>query len=329
VLGGARSAQAAPPIIAEDPARPAPVSITESSIYLYLGDGLYHDVACFVFVNHGPTTATKIGLTLALVDATGTVLATPATWPRGVFPVGARSAYSSGGSSAGGPLVSNSNCFEVSSDGSPTTTFRVTMGRKGPRIDVAAIVVSVRQVWYQDGTGWQAATVPMPGDHIALPTAPPFVAAVPNGPPVITPGTVAGAPLRFVDTYELDDRDSVPLFNRLKLAYTERAACVSFTDLPKIANVVRVGFTLVDRTGNVAGVESLELGGRFEPGILNAGTRCGRIPGKLDADTFVYGRTNVPIGRIIVTPLFVQFADGTTWTAPAPQSVGEPLRLSP
>jgi len=211
-----------------------------------------------------------------------------------------RTAYSGYG---GSEATSNGNCLDVS-DGVPGTSFHYSAGRGASWIDVAAIVASVTEVGYDDGTTWSATSVPHAGDQLALPTAAPFVAAVPYGLPIMTTKQSPGAPVTVVDAYPLD----------------------SLGDLAKPANDVRVALTLVDRTGNVAGVETLDLRGRFDVGKTYASMLwCEGVSGRSDGDTFLYGPTLSPIGRIIASPLLVQFQDGTSWTGPPPQTAGQPL----
>src|ERR1700681_4276991 len=156
------AAIAAPPIIADDPGRPSALTITGGSTYVLSGQGAPYRVACVVFVNHGPRMATKVGLNLAVVDASGTVLGVDAIYPRGKFFVDKRSAYSGGGSAIEAP---NGNChpFNATRD-ERGSTFRYKMGRDAPPTDVAAILVSAREIVYKDGTAWRTDQVPKTGD---------------------------------------------------------------------------------------------------------------------------------------------------------------------
>ena len=95
----ARSAAGQPPHRPSSPTtRLAPrLTITGGSTYVLSGQGSPYRVACVVFVNHGPRMATKVGLNLAVVDASGTVLGVDVIYPRGKFFVDKRSAFSGGG----------------------------------------------------------------------------------------------------------------------------------------------------------------------------------------------------------------------------------------
>jgi hypothetical protein len=312
-LFGMHSALAAPPTIVQDTTSSAPVTISDSSTYVFLDrrDGMYHDVVCLAFVNNGARTATKVGFGLTLVDATGTVLATPAMWPHGDFPVGVRTAYSSAPSAPGyASTLSNGNCFDVSADFQPTSTFRVTMARRGPRIDVAAIVVSVRQVWYQDGATWQGTTSPQIGSHVDLPTAPTFESAVPNGLPVVTVQAIPdeAAPVRVTDAFPLV---------AASLRAVARGSCAEVGGLARPAASVRLRFTLLDRVGVAVHADVVDFHGPFDA----KHPLCDALRGTYAADTFLYGPTQAPIGRVLISPAFVQFEDGSTWEAPAPARV--------
>jgi hypothetical protein len=323
LLGFQAAAQAAPPIVIEDPTRPAPVSISDSSLDVFFDQTDYRGLVCLALVDHGAAAATRIGVDVALLDATGTVLVVRTMRIRGVFRPGVRTAYSSYG---GSEATSNGNCLDVS-DGVPGTSFHYSAGPGAPRIDVAALVASVTAVGYDDGTSWTAPSVPHVGDHVALPTGTPFVAAVPYGLPVMTTEQSPGAPVTIVDAFPLDSRGHSLIMGH-NVGFTTRALCVGVGNLAKPANVVRVALTLVDRAGTVAGVETLDLRGRFDVGKTYAGMQwCEGVSGRSDGDTFLYGPTLSPIGRIIASPLFVQFQDGTSWNGPPPQSAGQPLAL--
>jgi hypothetical protein len=312
---------AAPPIVIEDPTRPAPVSISDSSLDVFFDQTDYRGLVCLALVDHGTATATRIGVDAALLDASGTVLVVRTMRIRGVFRPGVRTAYSGYG---GSEATSNGNCLDVS-DGVPGTSFHYSAGRGASWIDVAAIVASVTEVGYDDGTTWSATSVPHAGDQLALPTAAPFVAAVPYGLPIMTTKQSPGAPVTVVDAYPLDSRGHSMIMGH-RVGFTTRALCAAIGDLAKPANDVRVALTLVDRTGNVAGVETLDLRGRFDVGKTYASMLwCEGVSGRSDGDTFLYGPTLSPIGRIIASPLLVQFQDGTSWTGPPPQTAGQPL----
>ncbi|HEX3551408.1 MAG TPA: hypothetical protein VHT53_13570 [Candidatus Elarobacter sp.] len=317
-LGAApRCAVAAPPLIAADPARPSPIAIVDGSTYLYssrTGAGLM-DVACVAFVNHGPRTATKVGLSFAYIDAGGTVLGVDTLYPTGKFPVDRRSAYSGG---RGGVDTFNGNCHPIFASGNAlSSTFQYRMGRGAPPTDVAAIVVSAREVVYDDGTAWRTDQVPQTGDHIALPAPAPFSAAVANGPPIVSVRAVPGSPV------DIDDAMSVGAPSR------DQGTCVVFTNHDaRVAKRVNVALAYVDRTGTVVDVKTSYNTGTFSRGVRidNSRGACTDVLGGADGDTFLYrspAGEMVPIGRVIASPLLVEFADGTSWQAPNPLKAGD------
>jgi hypothetical protein len=318
------AAIAAPPIIAEDPGRPSALTITGGSTYVLSGQGAPYRVACVVFVNHGPRVATKVGLNLAVVDASGTVLGVDVIYPRGKFFVDKRSAFSGGGSAIEAP---NGNChpFNATRD-ERGSTFRYKMGRDAPPTDVAAILVSAREIVYDDGTAWRTDQVPKTGDHVALPVAPPFAAAVPDGPPVVTPAVVAGAPIAVTDAFDFESA-SQEYAGRIPYISRGRSTCMFFTNNDtRVAKHVRVDLALVDRKGEIVGVEEMHPRGTFSPGVDKPPGDCISVRGKWDADSFVYGDPATPIGRILAVPVLVEFADGTSWQNPNPPKIGDAIR---
>ena len=273
------------------------------------------DVACVAFVNHGPRTATKVGLNLAYVDAAGTVLGVDFIYPTGKFFVGARSAFSGTRDQS----VGNGNCHPTFPPKGPVgSTFRYRMGRDAPPSVVAAILVSAREIVYDDGTAWRTDEVPKAGDHVTIPAVA-FSPAVPAGPPLLSMRTVAGSPVELTDV--LAGTSAAPV----------NIPCVAFTNRDaRVAKRVNVALAMVDRTGTVVGVETLYNKGTYSQGINidNGPGLCTTIYGKADGDSFLYlpqgrGGPAVPLGRIIATPLLVEFADGTSWQAPNPPKAGD------
>ncbi len=322
-LSAARPAAAAPPIVAGDPSRPSAITITEGSTYVLSGSGSPYRVVCVVFVNHGAHTATKVGLNLAVVDATGTVLGVDLIYPRGKFFVDGRSAYSGGGSAIEAP---NGNChpFNATRD-QHGSTFFYKMGRDAPPTQVAAILVSAREIVYDDGTAWRTDLVPMTGDHVTLPAAPPFVVAVPAGPPRVTPSAVAGSPIDVTDAYNYEYA-SQEYAGRIPYIARSRSTCANFTNRDaRVAKHVRIDLALVDRKGAIAGIEEMHPRGTFSSGATNDNTSgdCITVRGRWDADSFLYGPDATPIGRILAIPVLAEFADGTSWQNPNPPKIGD------
>lgn len=317
VLCAGSPALAAPPVVTADPTRHSDVAITDGSTYVYYhGVAKYWvDVACVAFVNNGPRMATGVGLNLAFVDATGTVIGVDSLYPTGKFLPGKRSAFST---MRGVELVENGNChprFAVQRVRSSTFQYRAE--KNAPPVDVAAILVSVREIVYDDRTSWRTDQVPHAGDRIAIPSPPPFSAAVAAGPPVITARAVPNSPV------QIDDTTALPPSPR-----GGQGLCVNFTNRdPRTAKRVDIALALVDRTGAVADVKTLYNKGTYSTGITidNAPGSCTYLDGGYDGDGFVYGpgRGETPLGRIVATALRVEFADGTFWDAPNPPKAGD------
>jgi hypothetical protein len=305
-------ADAKAPIVAADPGRTSPIQLVDSSTYVLAAYGVAMNGVCLAFVNHGPRPATKVGLSLAMLDATGTVLGVEVMYPRGKFAVDQRAAFAA---PADPMSVPNGNCHAtIAADRPFASTFRYRAGKGAPVSDVAAILVSAREVQYDDGTAWRSDDVPKTGDHVALPDAPPFVAAVPAGPPVMTPHSVANAPVEVLDAY----RYGLSGMGGFCVAFVNRDA--------REARRVRVALTLLDRNGAVAGVETEDVRGKFgrDVPIDNDRGTCFFLRGKWDADTFVYQHDGMatPIGRIFASPALVDFADGAAWQGPDAPAIG-------
>ncbi|MBV8368710.1 MAG: hypothetical protein JO036_07210 [Candidatus Eremiobacteraeota bacterium] len=324
---------AGPPLIAADTTRPnAALEIRGGTTYNSIGPDGRQDVACIVFVNHGPRMATKVGLSLAMLDASGTVLGVEVMYPTGKFPVDARSAFSGGRIST---QIPNGNCHGIFAQGSAAHSNFVYRPRKGdPATEVAAILVSVREIVYDDGTAFRTDQVPQTGDKLPLPTAPPYSVAVADGPPPVTVGTVAGSPIELTDAFRVENVvqtgggpggggllgliASIPVTTRASLF------CMTFANRdPRDVKNVRVNLAVLDRAGNVGAVETMDSKGPFATAAASAdsGSSCEGFRGKWDADTFMYqpkDGTPFAVGRVVITPGIVEFTDGTTWTVPNP-----------
>ena len=339
VAAGVLPAAAAPPVIAADPTRQSAIEITGGNTYVVSGPQGVQDVACIVFVNHGPRQATKVGLNLAMLDATGTVLGVDVKYPTGKFFVDARSAFAGGRVSVDVP---NGNCHAVRvTESTSRSTFAYRAGRNAPATAVAAILVSVREIVYDDGTAWRTDQVPQTGDHLALPSAPPYAAAVPDGPPRVTSATATAAPIEITDAYGYESvvqtgggpsgGGLLGLIASVPITTRSRGFCMAFANRDaRDVKHVRVNLAVVDRTGTVAGLETLDSKGPFATAAANAnsGVNCETLRGKWDGDTFMYepkDGTPVAVGRVVITPGVVEFVDGTTWTAPNPPVIGAPL----
>jgi hypothetical protein len=333
-------AAGSPPTIAGDPARPSAIEIVGATSYVLDSRGNLQNVACIVFVNHGARLATKVGLSLAMVDATGTVVNVDVMYPRGKFLVEARSAFSVGGN---GIDIGNGNCHGFGAAGAARrSTFVYRTNRNAPVTDVAAILVSAREIVYDDGTAWRTDQVPQTGDHVALPSPGPFSAVVTDGPPLVTTRAVSGSPVDLTDAFRYESASQsgggppsgpglLQVLAALPQVIRSQQICMVFGNRdPRGVKRVRVDLAIVDRAGKIGGIETLDSNGKFAPGTPadDSGGSCEHIGGKWDADTFVYTPSEgepFAVGRIVITTEFVDFADGTTWTAPNLPVVGSPL----
>ncbi len=307
----------AAPLIAGDPARPSAITVTDGSTY---GTSIYSvaiDAVCVAFVNNGPRPAKAVRFSLAFADATGTVLGVDSIYANATVPVGARSAISR----SGDPFFPNGNCDKLIAHrhGAFDSSLWYRVGKSPPDHEVAAILVSAREIIYDDGTTWRSDQLPQTGDHVTIPPAPPFSAAVPAGPPVLSIRSVPGSPV------ELND---VNAFG----ASRSRDTCVTFTNHDaRVAKRVNVALVLVDRTGTVAGVQTLYNKGTYSQDVKidNSRGACAYLYQQTDGDTYYYdpkvGERLIAIGRVIAMPLLVEFADGTTWQAPNPPKIGDPV----
>jgi hypothetical protein len=308
-LLAAQPASAAPPLVTNDPGYPSPLAVVDGSTHVVTST----DVVCVAFVNNGPRTATKVSLSLAYVDAEGNVLGVDVISPRGVFPVGKRSAFSGG--------LENGNCHDTMQDRRPPRSSTVTYkpGRTAAPVPVAAVLVSAREIDYDDGTAFRADRVPHPGDHAMLPSPPPVSAAVPAGLPVVSPGVAPDAP------FVVDDAVLAGFpYDRFGMY-----VCWEFTNHgTAAANKVRIDLELVDRTGAIGGIVDTYATGNFAPGVLIDNTRggCTLLTGTWDADTFTihpHGGAPVTTGRVIAVPVRIEFVDGTTWQSAHPPHIGD------
>ena len=312
-------ASAAPTIVAADPTRTSAIALSDASTTVTkAGATDFSHVLCLAFVNHGPRTATKVGFSLANVDATGTVLGVDTLYPTGKFLVERRSAFSGGSRFIA--VSPNGNCHDTVVEHRPVrSALDFKPSRREPDVAVAAVLVSVREIVYDDGTAWRSDDVPKTGDHLPLPSPPPFVAAVPAGLPVVTAATVPGSPFEVADAYGLAETGSPggPPFG------FSRYACAQFAMRdPRAVKRMEFGVELVDRNGIIAMTNSVDSF-TLRQGLI---ATCAELFGKFDADTFVYEWPghSLPLGRVVVVPVFAQFADGTSWRSPTPPKIGDP-----
>ncbi len=325
---GARAAPAAPPLIANDPAHPSPIEVTGGSTLITIAD--YRDASelvCAVLVNHAPRTATRMTLSFAMVDASGTVIGVDLVHPSGRFAPETPVQYSGGSP--------NGNCDLIYSG---TNVERTSFWYRAPRsqpAQIAAVLVSAREVIFDDGTSFRTDNVPQSGDHVTLPPASPFSALPPaltakspvvaaDRTPRIAIATPSDSPVEISEAYQQDfflGRSDDP----------QRRTCVVVTNRDaRTAKFVRLNLAIGDRNGTIAGVDTLDAKGTFSRGVA-LGRWCSTIAGWWTPDGFGYipqGRRGpvVPIGTIVAVPVQVDFADGTSWQAPHPPQTGEPVK---
>jgi hypothetical protein len=314
VLFAGSPALAAPPVVAGDPARHSDVTITDGWTFMHSFGGGWIDIACVAFVNHGPRTATGVGLDLASVDANGNVVSVDSMYPTGKFLVGQRSAVGNVGFAS---ITNNGNCYLwYAIQKNFRSTFQHREGRGTP-VDVAAILVSVREIQYDDGTKWRTDQPPYhQGDRLEVPRAPAFTAAMPEGAPIVTAHAVLGSPVEISDAA------------LLRPQIRAQPVCVAFTNRdPRTAKRVNIALALVNRAGTVDDVKTLYNKGTYSTGItISESGSCIELEGHFEGDGFFYGRGHgTPLGRIIAAPLLVEFADGTTWEAPNPPQSGDTI----
>ena len=326
-------ASAAPPVVANDPAHPSPVEVTAGSTYVVL-DKLETtaQVVCAVFVNHGPRTATRLTLSFAMVDASGTVIGVDLVHPRGNFAPGSVSRYTSGGAD---PSAPNANCDAIRpAVGGQRTSFWYRPAPHAPPAQVAAVLVSAREVIYDDGSSFKTDNIPKGGDHVELPPAPAFSAPPPaimvkspdvasNLTPQMAVSRPAGAPVEITQAYQQD------VF-RGSAAGLERGTCVVFAshDARPVKHV-RVNLAIGDRSGTVAGVQTMDVNAAYVREIPIA-PPCAFIAGWWTDQGFVsipQGRRGptVLVGTIVAVPITVDFEDGTSWNAPNPPQTGDAI----
>ena len=304
--------EAAAPLIVPDVAPSAPIRILDSSTHVAspVDVGDFIDIVCFAFQNDGPRMAVKVTFDLALVDASGTVLAVHTMKPAGRFAPGQRSAFSRGGD----PFVTpNGNCYPIYALGRNGSTFMYRPPKGGPQTVVAAIFIAPREANYDDGTTWRASAASRAvGEHVDLPAVAP-VLEVPNGLPVVTWRNPPDTQLRIDDAFLAG---SPWLY-----------ACISFTNLAaKNARHVRADVLMVDRAGTIVNIEHINVSDRIKPNdpLTNQRGSCLSANGRFDGDTYLYQAPSgqVALGRMIVSPAAIDFEDGSSWAAPPSPPIG-------
>jgi hypothetical protein len=205
----------------------------------------------------------------------------------------------------------------------------VDVVRGTPLVPVAAILVSVREIEYANGVKWQAPDVPRLGEHALVPAA--SFDPVTSGAPTIDTRGPASSPVEVTDPFELVSHVTqlnTPLF-RAPMFDAARQWCASFVGHdPRTVKRVHFAVALEDGSGAPIVTQFFETRGTFESGVAYRDLRgspmnCTSLRNvRWQADTFyarpMAGGADVPVGRVRITPDAVDFADGTSWTAPKP-----------
>jgi hypothetical protein len=314
---------ATPTIVAADPTRTSAVAFSDASVTVAKVEYEFHHIVCIAFVNHGPRTATKVGFSLANVDTNGTVLSVDTLYPTGKFPVDKRSAFSGG--SRFTAISPNGNCHDTFAYHTPVRSALDYKSGRDAEVPVAAVLVSVREIVYDDGTAWRTDNVPKNGDRLPVPSLPPFAAAVPAGLPVISAANVEGSPFETLDAYalELTRQPLGPPFG------LRRYACAIFANRDaRMVKRIGLAIELVDRNGVIAMTnaddETAYLPRNAKP--TDPIDVCPELYGKYEADTFLYEWPghSLPLGRVVVIPVSAEFTDGSKWRTPWFPKIGDP-----
>ncbi len=313
-------ASAAPPYAFDDPAHPSAVTVTGALPFLATIYGGEVEVMCITIVNKGPRMATRIGLSLAAVDAAGTVAGVDVSSLGGTFPVGVPVASTRSTSD-----IPNGNCDVIHSAAGFSQAHWSYPQFHGPFVPIVAFAVSAREIHYDDGTVWKAENLPQTGDHITMPANAPQ-----NGPVHIAAMAAPGSPVDLTDAYQrahASRQSQIP-------GALERQVCIAFANHDaRIAKAVRTDFAFVNADGKVLGVQTFDIRGKFSsdgPVEDSRGGNCATMDGKWQPDgTFDYTDPQTGasgrVARIVASPLEVDFADGTSWQSSNPPKAGDVL----
>jgi hypothetical protein len=328
----ATPASAAPPIIADDPAHRSPISVVGGSTYVVIENVtvVATQAACVVLVNHGPRTATRLTLSFAMADASGNVIGVDVVRLSGNFAPGARSRYTGGGTETGAP---NGNCHAIPPPPGPRRpSFWYRPAPHAPMLPVAVVLVSAREVIFDDGSSFKTENVPQSGDRVMLPAVSPFSAPPPavsvkdrdiaaELSPRVVVSRPPGAPVEIAEAFQQD-------FYRGRIGGLERGTCVVFTNRDgRPVKQVRINLAITDRSGTIAGVQTIDVTGAYVR-VNPIDLACPVIPGWWTDQGFGYVPQGprgpvVPIGTIVAVPIRVEFDDGTSWDALKPPQTGE------
>jgi hypothetical protein len=302
---------AALPMIVDDPEYPSSITLTDPFVYVlrqnydaaYIYGGSYDGFACFGYIDHTSHVPKKVTFNLAVVDATG-------------FVIGENTLVADG-------IGSPNTCQNYASTVYPRIgSFGFTPNRQTALRKFAAIYVSAQQIIYDDGSTWQAEKRSKVGDKKTLPfPQSPLPASSTAGMPAVSAINVPDAPFTIVDAFPCEDGIGAT-FGSMRRDF---GACVAFDSGPdpKRWKTVRAALAIVDRSGIVVNIQTVDLRRGF-----SVGSEFRYLPGPIDHGSYEFaGSKNaarIQITRILAMPLLEEFTDGTMWIAPKPFVVGQP-----
>jgi hypothetical protein len=278
-------------------------------IYTTQGYTSYAGHACFDFINHGPRPITKATFDFSAATADGNIVNVGSASASGSFAVDDETMTG---------LTRSQVCLEYATSTRPVIgrfLVNVRAGRLLVGAPISEILVSAKQVSYDDGSTWQAQQTPQVGDHITIASVPSPNRALP-GWPIVRVEPVAAAPFN-VDAFTHVPQHGVFLHSPVP----QFGVCVAFdagNDAKQKQAQVAVVYIADD--GTVVAVDNITMhGGRYY-------SECRSSAGAIKDGTFIYnvrrGAPSTAIARVIVTPLSEEFADGAMWTNPAVPTVG-------
>lgn len=316
------------PAVVSDNASPSPVTIMNLTAYVvgsdvpqtsqtvgnfvYSSPGYtaYRGVACADFVNHGARPLTKASFAFSAASSSGAIIDVNSSTVSGLFNVAdeSRTALTRAHVCMEYPIYIRSTIGRF--------LVNVGAGRRSVSTPIAEVVVSPKQLTFDDGTTWQAQKPLQVGDQLSS-VAPPVPSPASPGWPTVFFENVASAPFRITDAFTYDAEQSITFHSNIP----QFGVCVALdsgVDLKQKQAQVVVAFITAD--GTVAGVDTIAMhGGRYYG-------ECRASAGSIKDGTFMYrlrrGAPTTPIARVVVTQLSEDFADGTKWTNPAAPVLG-------
>ncbi|HEY4440402.1 MAG TPA: hypothetical protein VGN14_08075 [Candidatus Elarobacter sp.] len=324
-LAACAAASAATTLIAADPDHPSALAFAGGEITMIKREEPHFDYRasiCTAFVNTAAQPVTRFTGTFAMLDASGTVVRVETFGGGGTFAPGQRFAISEGGERPFNSLYgANGNCKLFELHRTLYSAMMLDLVKGTPLTPTPAVLVSMREIGYADGTTWRAPQVPQIGDHAQVPV--PSYDFVTTGWPAVDARADASSPVELSDPFAYVDA----VFAAGRLLFIGPKLCVSFVN-HDARPIKRIHFVaaLDDTSGATIVRQPFETVGTFEKGVLYRDGRLGPMSctgeqnlGKR-SDTLVAVPTprgaEVPIGRVRIMPVAVDFADGTSWTLP-------------